>query len=86
MEVLTREDLIKKTAETAGVRVKVFSIPLSFGITLAWVFEKVFADPPITRDMLGVLDHDDNVDPKPTCKQLGIELTPLEEVLKTTMA
>ena len=35
--------------------------------------------------MLGVLDHDDNVDPKQTCKQLDIRLTSLEDLLKTIM-
>ena len=82
---LTREDLIKKAAEILGVKVKVFSLPIALGISLAWILEKLFDDPPVTRAMLGVLDHDDNVDPKQTCKQLDIRLTSLEDLLKTIM-
>jgi len=82
---LTREDLIKKAAEFLGVKVKIFSLPIALGISLAWILEKLFDDPPVTRAMLGVLDHDDNVDPKQTCKQLDIRLTSLEDLLKTIM-
>ena len=84
-DTLTREDLIKKAAETIGVKVKVFSLPLAFGNVLSWALEKLLANPPITRTMLGVLDHDDNVDPQQTCKQLDIRLTSLEDLLKTIM-
>jgi hypothetical protein len=31
--------------------------------------------------MLGVLEHDDRVDPEPARRALGIELTPLHETL-----
>jgi hypothetical protein len=31
--------------------------------------------------MLDVLQHDDRVDPRPACKQLGISLRPLDETL-----
>ena len=82
---LTREDLIKKAAEILGVKVKVFSLPIALGIALAWILEKLFDDPPVTRAMLGVLDHDDNVDLKQTCKQLDIRLTSLEDLLKTIL-
>ena len=43
--------------------------------------EKLLANPPLTRAMLGVLDHDDDIDPKPACDALGIQLTPLDETL-----
>jgi hypothetical protein len=32
--------------------------------------------------MLGVLDHDDAVDPSDATRRLGIELTPLDETLR----
>ena len=86
IEPLTRENLIQMAAKIMGVKVRVFSVPLALGICLAWVFEKLLIDPPISRAMLGVLDHDDNVDPFPACKQLDIELTSLKSMLKSTMA
>ena len=82
---LTREQLVKKTAELLKVKVKVFSLPLLLGNALATILEILFPNPPTSRAMLGVLDHDDNIDPKPACKELGIELTPLEEMLQRTI-
>ena len=36
--------------------------------------------------MLGVLDHDDDIDPLPSCKELGINLTALNEILEATIS
>ena len=41
------------------------------------------ADPPLTLDMLGVLEQDDAIDNQPALKALGIELTPLDAALRT---
>jgi hypothetical protein len=30
---------------------------------------------------MGVLEHDDCIDPTPACEQLGLSLTPLDETL-----
>ena len=83
---LTRERLIEKTAKQLGVKVKVFSLPLFLGYTLAKICEMLFSKPPITQAMLGVLDHDDDIDPLPVSKELGINLTTLDEMLEATMS
>jgi hypothetical protein len=36
--------------------------------------------------MLGVLEHDDEIDPRPAAQQLGLTLTPLAETLAHTFA
>jgi hypothetical protein len=36
--------------------------------------------------MLGVLDHDDDIDPLPSSKELGINLTTLDEMLEATLS
>ena len=36
--------------------------------------------------MLGVLEHDDAIDPEPACKTLGLELTPLDTALEQAFA
>ncbi len=82
---LTREKLIKKAAKLLGARVIVFSLPLFLGYGLARIFEILFSNPPISRSMLGVLDHDDVIDPLHSCKELGIELTVLDTMLETTL-
>jgi len=83
---LTREKLIMKAAKRLGVKVKVFSLPLFLGYTLARICGMLFSHPPITRAMLGVLDHDDDIDPLPSSKELGINLTALDEMLEATIS
>jgi len=83
---LTREKLIIKIAKKLGVKVKIFSLPLFLGYILARISEMLFPYPPITRAMLGVLDHDDDIDPLPSSKELGINLTALDEMLDATMS
>ena len=83
---LTREKLIMKVAKQLGANVKVLSLPLFLGYILARISEMLFSHPPITRAMLGVLDHDDDIDPLPSSKELGINLTTLDKMLDATMS
>jgi hypothetical protein len=50
-----------------------------------WLASRLAADPPLTPAMLGVLEHDDDIDPAPACRQLGIELTPLDAALRAAL-
>jgi hypothetical protein len=52
------------------------------GMTVAGLLEWASDNPPITRAMLGVLDHDDYVDTATCVQKLGISLTSLDETLK----
>ena len=63
---------------------RVISLPLGLGYLLAGMLEHG-ATPPVTRAMLGVLDHDDQVDAIPACQALGIHLTPLDETLRKVL-
>ena len=80
---LTREELTQKVAEIKGVKVRVFSLPLLLGYALAGIAEILLPNPTISKAMLEVLDHDDNVDPLPACSELDIRLTPLESMLES---
>ena len=82
---LTREQLVEKAAKLLKVKVKVISLPLFLGYTLARIFEMLSSNPPLSRAMLGVLDHDDDIDPLPACRELEIELTPLDKMLERTI-
>ena len=83
---LARRELIAAAARALGSDpVRVLSLPLWLGQTLAWTLERVAANPPLTRAMLGVLDHDDDIDPTPAAKSLGIRLTPLAETLQLVL-
>ncbi|MFB3106212.1 MAG: hypothetical protein ACE1ZA_15010 [Pseudomonadales bacterium] len=81
-ESLTQRALAQRGATVVGRRTRVISLPVGLGYTMAYIMEKVLAHPPLTRAMLGVLDHDDDIDPLVGANELGITLTPLDEILR----
>ena len=81
-ERVTRRELTRRAGRVLDRHTWLVSLPVAFGRVLAAVFETLSPDPPMTRDMLGVLDHDDSVDVTPACRNLGLELTPLDETLR----
>ena len=85
-ESLTRAELTARAGKLLGTQPRTVSLPLALGYHLGRVMEVVFADPPLTAMMLGVLDHDDAIDPVPACRRLGIELTPLDDMLRACLA
>ena len=46
------------------------------------LMERLSASPGMTRDMLEILEHDDEIEAQVACDLLGIELTPLDETLQ----
>ena len=85
-ESLTRRALTQRAAALLGRRTRMISLPLVCGLGAAWLLERLSDDPPVTRAMLGVLDHDDRIDPRPAAAALGIRLTPLDETLRRVVA
>lgn len=85
LESLTRKQLTLRAAALKGGKPVVVSIPLFLINMLAWCFEKFSPNPPVTRAMLGVLDHDDNIDVKPALAQLQIDLISLDETLSKVL-
>ncbi|MFT5210119.1 MAG: hypothetical protein ACI9CE_001843 [Flavobacterium sp.] len=83
-ESVSRRNLINRAARILGTSPMLISLPISLGMCLGFLCE-FLPRPPVTRSMLGVLDHDDNLDVKEACKQLGIELTSLDETLKKVL-
>ena len=81
-ESLPRSELIRRAARLLGTRPHVLSVPIGVGLAAAWLLERLSSTPPVTRAMLGVLDHDDAVDPGPACRKVGVTLTPLDALLE----
>lgn len=79
-ESLTRRALLERCALRFGNRPTVVPVPRALMTGFASLAERL-PDPPLSRAMLGVLDHDDDIDPTPACRVLGIALTPLDETL-----
>ncbi len=84
-ETVTREALIKRAGKLFDNVPSVVSLPVALGYTMAFVFELISSTPPVTRAMLGVLDHDDNVDNGPALEVLGITLTSLDDTLQAVL-
>lgn len=80
-ESLPRRALIRRAARVLGTAGPVvLPLPIGIGMMLAGVLERL-SNPPVTRAMLGVLDHDDAIDTTRACAAFGIELTPLDETI-----
>jgi hypothetical protein len=50
------------------------------------VARQLHRNPPVTRAMLEVLDHDDRIDPAVAAASLGIRLTGLDDTLRRCLA
>jgi len=81
-ESLSHRALVERAAALLGTQVEFASIPAGLARAFAWLAERTQNDPPLTRAMLGVLEHDDAIDPGPACEALGLSLTPLDAALR----
>lgn len=81
-ECLPHHELIARAAQALGTQApRISSMPLGLAKLFASIAGSVLSNPPITSAMLGVLQHDDQVDSSEACEQLGLTLTPLDETL-----
>jgi len=81
-ECLSQRDLVRRAAALYGNTPRFVTIPRFVVHSLAAVLEKTSANPPVTRAMLGVLEHDDRIDSREALKALDLQLTPLDETLQ----
>jgi len=81
-ESLSRRDLVLRAGAILGNRPRIVPVPLAALQLVAAAAERLFADPPLTTAMLGVLEHDDAIDPAPAARALGLALTPLDATLR----
>lgn len=84
-ESLPRGALIQRAARCLGRSTRVISLPVGIGFALAWLLERTTSKPPVTRAMLGVLDHDDALDTASASRALGLSLTGLDAMLATCL-
>ena len=84
-ESLTRSSLIQRASSITAIHPVIISVPLCLGLAFAGVLEKLMASPPVTRDMLMILDHDDNIDVSAIGDRLGLPLTPVDRILEKVL-
>jgi uncharacterized protein YbjT (DUF2867 family) len=80
-ECLSHRDLVLRAARLWNNEPKIGSIPLSLARFGVRCLDKLLPNPPITLAMFDILQHDDRVDPDVFARELGIELTPLDQTL-----
>jgi NADH dehydrogenase len=81
-ESLRQRELIERAAQLYGRRPRIVPIPRGLLDWIAGLAERLLANPPFTRASIGVIHADDRVDPEPARERLGIELTPLDQLLR----
>jgi uncharacterized protein YbjT (DUF2867 family) len=80
-ESITRRELIVRAGSTVGNHPAIISIPIFLGVWIGKLLEILLRSPPVTADMIDILDHDDEIDSQLAARQLGIELTSLDQTL-----
>jgi NADH dehydrogenase len=81
-ECLTHRELVMRAAALYGSRPRIVPIPLPLARAAVALLERALPDPPVTRAMFDILQHDDRVDEAKCCERLGLRLTPLDETLR----
>ena len=84
-ESLSQREFIARAARLYGRPPILIPVPIAVASGLAWLAERLMTSPPLTPAMIGVLRHDDCVDTAPACRELEIELTPLDEQLRRSV-
>jgi uncharacterized protein YbjT (DUF2867 family) len=80
-ECLSHRNLILRAARLWNNEPQIRSIPVGLARFGVACLETLQRNPPITRAMFDILQHDDRVDTDVFCKTLDIELTPLDTSL-----
>jgi len=80
-ECLSHRSLVLRAARHWNNEPRIGGIPLGLARAAIGLLERVHPEPPITRAMFDVLQHDDRVDPRAFCEKLGLTLRPLDTTL-----
>ena len=80
-ECLSHRNLVLRAARLYGNEPKISSIPLGLARFVVGLLDRILPNPPISRPMFDILQHDDRVDPETFARTLDLELTPLDQTL-----
>jgi len=80
-ECLSHHDLVLRAARLWGNEPAISSLPIGLARAGVDLLEKILSNPPVSRAMFDILQHDDRADPAILPHALGIQLTPLERTL-----
>ena len=84
-ETVCYSELVARAAEFLNTKPRPIVVPSSLMRFAALTGEKLFENPPITRDMIGIFLYNLRHDPGPLCKELDLKLRALDETLKYSL-
>lgn len=80
-ECLSHRNLVLRAARHWQNEPRIHSLPRAIARAGVALVERLLPNPPITRAMFDILQHDDRVDSRAFCEKLGITLRPLDTTL-----
>jgi NADH dehydrogenase len=80
-ECLSHRNLVLRAARHWQNEPRIHGFPRVIARAGVGVLEQLLPNPPITRAMFDILQHDDRVDPRGFCEKLGLQLRPLDTTL-----
>jgi NADH dehydrogenase len=80
-ECLSHRNLVLRAARHWQNEPRIHALPRPLARAAVGALEALLPNPPVTRAMFDILQHDDRVDPRSFCEKLGITLTPLDTTL-----
>ena len=80
-ECLTHKNLVLRAARLYKNEPRISSLPVGLARFAVGILDRFLTNPPVSRAMFDILQHDDRTNPQAFCKALDIELTPLDKTL-----
>jgi nucleoside-diphosphate-sugar epimerase len=80
-ECLTQKNLALRAARLYKNEPRISSLPVGLARFAVGILDRFLTNPPVSRPMFDILQHDDRTNPEAFCKALDIELTPLDKTL-----
>jgi uncharacterized protein YbjT (DUF2867 family) len=81
---LSEREIVQRAATASGRDVRISSIPKPL-LSLVLAFRERVAGPGFSRDALDVVTADSRLDPQPAVRELGIELTGIDEMIQASL-
>jgi NADH dehydrogenase len=80
-ECISHRNLVLRAARLWNNEPKIKSLPISLVRFAVGILDRALRNPPVSRPMFEILQHDDRVDISQFCRVLDLELTPLDTTL-----
>jgi uncharacterized protein YbjT (DUF2867 family) len=81
---LSEREIVQRAASASGRQVQISSMPKAF-LSLVLAIRERVAGAGFSRDALEVVTADSHLDPQPAARELGIQLTGIDEMIRASL-